>query len=272
MLYNNIKTALVLIGCAILISACRVKDFQSASKPISHALFDSLLRQHVNEAGLVDYKGFIQDSVKFKEYLQLLGRHHPNDEHWSREDQMAYWINAYNAFTIQLIVDHYPVASIKDIKNGIPFVNTVWDIKFIQIEDAEYDLNNIEHGILRPKFSDPRIHFAVNCASFSCPKLQRFAFSGEKLEEQLEQAAWEFINDESKNRLSPNKIELSKILSWYWGDFKDQYGSRVDLVNTYSDTKINPGAEVQFLDYGWSLNEQAGKEQEQEEDLMEEKL
>ena len=168
---------------AIGLTACAVKDIQSASRSISHAGFDALLQKHVNEAGWVHYEGFIQDSTKFKEYLQLLSKHHPNDENWSREEQMAYWINAYNAFTIQLITDHYPVAGIKDIKNGIPFVNTVWDIKFIRIEGVDYDLNNIEHGILRPKYQDPRIHFAVNCASISCPKLQKTAFTADQLEE-----------------------------------------------------------------------------------------
>lgn len=247
----------LLMITTLTFSACAVQDYESNSQPISHALFDSLLRQHVTEEdGLVDYEGFIQDSTRFQAYLQLLSQNHPNEDNWSREEQMAYWINAYNAFTIKLIMDHYPVSSIKDIKNGIPFVNTVWDIKFIRIEGAEYDLNNIEHGILRPKYNEPRIHFAVNCASFSCPKLQNFAYTGEKLDRQLEEAAREFINDPEKNKLSPNKIVLSKILNWYWGDFKDQYDSRVALVNAYGDTKVQPDAEVDFMEYSWALNKQ----------------
>lgn len=251
------KSSILLLLIGLFFTACAVQDFDSNSQPISHAVFDSLLRQHVNEAGLVDYEGFIQDSVQFKEYLQLLSKHHPNDQHWTREERIAYWINAYNAFTIKLIMDHYPVASIKDIKNGIPFVNTVWDIKFINIEGAEYDLNNIEHGILRPKYEEPRIHFAVNCASISCPKLQRFAYTGEKLDEQLNEAARDFLNDPDKNKLSTDKIALSKILNWYWGDFKDQYDSRAELVNKYVDeVQVNPDAEVDFLDYDWGLNVQ----------------
>lgn len=242
---------------ALCLSACAVKDYPSDSKPISHAVFDSLLRQHVSEAGWVDYQGFIQDSSQFKEYLQLLSQHHPNDRNWSKNERIAYWINAYNAFTIKLIMDHYPVASIKDIKNGIPFVNTVWDIKFIEIEGAEYDLNNIEHGILRPKYNEPRIHFAVNCASISCPKLQRFAYTGDKLDEQLDRAARDFINDPDKNKISSDSLQLSKILNWYWGDFKDQYDSRIELVNKYADTAVSPEAEVSFLEYDWGLNDQA---------------
>lgn len=251
------KTSILFLGSCIIFTACAVQDYDSNSQPISHAVFDSLLRQHVDEAGLVDYQGFIRDSTQFKEYLQLLSAHHPNDENWSREERIAYWINAYNAFTIKLIMDHYPVASIKDIKNGIPFVNTVWDIKFINIEGAEYDLNNLEHGILRPKYNEPRIHFAVNCASISCPKLQRFAYTGDKLDEQLDRAARDFLNDPEKNEIAAGKVNLSKILNWYWGDFKDQYDSRIELVNQYVDEiVVNPEAEVDFLEYDWGLNEQ----------------
>ena len=156
----------------ISVNACKVSDYTGNARPVTHEIWDSLLREHVSEKGLVDYKGFIKDSIQFNKYLDLLSKNHPNDKNWSKDEQLAYWLNAYNAFTVKLIMDYYPVKSIKDIKNGIPFVNTVWDIKFIKIEDRTYDLNNIEHGIIRPTFKDPRIHMAVNCASISCPKLQ----------------------------------------------------------------------------------------------------
>lgn len=259
-MYTSDYGRLLLVSLSIILiflTGCAVQDYPSSSKPISHATFDSLLRQHVSEAGLVDYRGFIQDSIQLQDYLQLLSRNHPNDEHWSREERIAYWINAYNAFTIKLIMDYYPVASIKDIKSGIPFVNTVWDIKFINIEGAEYDLNNIEHGILRPKYNEPRIHFAVNCASISCPKLQNFAYTGDQLDQQLDEAAREFFNDPDKNKIAPDRLQLSKILNWYWGDFKDQYESRVELVNKYVETSVNTDAEVDFLEYDWGLNEQS---------------
>lgn len=230
---------------------CAVKDYVSDSRPITHELWDSLLLDHVNEDGLVDYKGFIRDSVRFNKYLDLLSNNHPNEKNWSRNERMAYWINAYNAFTVKLIVDHYPVASIKDIKNGIPFVNTVWDIKFIHIEDATYDLNNIEHGILRPKFKDPRVHMAINCASMSCPKLQRRAYTAAKLNEQLDQAARDFLADTNKNKIAPEKAELSKIFEWYSIDFD----SVRDFINKYSEVKINKDTKISYLDYNWNLNE-----------------
>ena len=116
-------------------SCFRVKDVVSDSKPVSHALFDSLLRRHVNADGWVDYEGFIRDSALLKTYLGTLSKHHPNQKYWSRDEQLAYWINAYNAFTIQLICQYYPLESIKDIKKGIPFVSDTWAIAFIQIED-----------------------------------------------------------------------------------------------------------------------------------------
>ena len=189
---KNLFLLFSLISFSTLYS-CKVSKVESEARPISHTLWDSLLQLHVTTSGRVDYKGFIKDSTKLQQYLNLLSSHHPNDKFWTKEERLAYWINVYNAFTVKLIIDHYPVQSIKDIKNGIPFVNTVWDIKFIHIEDQTYDLNNIEHGIIRARFNDPRIHFAVNCASISCPKLLNKAFQAEKLNGQLNEAARSFF-------------------------------------------------------------------------------
>jgi len=224
--------------------------------PIKHDDWDALVKKHVNEAGWVDYKGFMADSTHLQQYLNLLSAHHPNKKNWSRDEQLAYWINAYNAFTVELILDNYPLESIKDIKSGIPFVNGVWDIEFIQIEGQTYSLNNIEHGIIRPKFNEERIHFAVNCASYSCPKLANEAYCAEHLDAQLDKATKSFINNEEKNKISPDRVQISKLLSWYWGDFKDKYDSRIEFLNKYSATKINPDAEVDYLEYLWTLNEQ----------------
>lgn len=235
--------------------SCRVGDYQSSSRPVSHSIWDSLLHQNVTENGQVNYRGIIADSSRFKAYLNLLSTNHPNEKNWSREEQMAYWINAYNAYTVKMIVDHYPVLSIKDIKNGIPFVNTVWDIKFIQIEDASYDLNNIEHGILRPKYAEPRIHFAVNCASVSCPRLRNEAFTADKLEEQLTDQARYFLSNPGKNKISEaGNAELSKIFSWFKGDFTKS-GTLIEFINQYSEVKLDPKANLSYLDYDWTLNE-----------------
>jgi len=174
-------------------------QLHTLKRPVSHQLWDSLLKKHVRPDGFVDYPGFVQDSAELNRYLTLLASTHPDEHTWSREEQMVYWINAYNAFTVKMIVNAYPVSSIKDIRRGIPFVNSVWDIKFIHLGGETYDLDNIEHGILRKKFDDARIHAAINCTSFSCPRLRAEAYTAEKLEDQLDDAMRTFINDPLRN-------------------------------------------------------------------------
>lgn len=224
-----------------------------SAQHFDHQLFDVILQEYVDSNGFLDYKGLSKDRRAFDEYIELLSTNHPEGDIWSREEQLAYWINAYNAFTIQLVLDHYPIQSIKDIKRGIPFVNTVWDIKFIHIEGHEYDLNNIEHGIIRKKFGDPRIHFALNCASYSCPRLTNRAYVAERLDEQLTAAAFDFFRDERKNKISPASLKLNSIMKWYKMDFtKGQ--SLIDFINRYTAIKIDPYAKVEYLDYNWSLN------------------
>jgi hypothetical protein len=251
---------IALFTLLLLVQACykTVKDFNSNSKPISHAQFDSLLQKHVNTEGWVDYKGFIQDSILFKSYLDLLSKNHPNDKNWSLDERLAYWINAYNAFTIKLICDYYPVKSIKDVKSGIPFVSDTWTIKFFNIEGKSYNLNDIEHGIVRPKFNDPRIHFALNCASKSCPPLLNEAYMAEKLAIQLDNQAKAFINDNNRNKiLSPQKAEVSKLFTWFAGDFKKASPSVIAFLNQYATTKLAENANLDYQEYDWGLNEQS---------------
>ncbi|MCB0663353.1 MAG: DUF547 domain-containing protein, partial [Saprospiraceae bacterium] len=142
-------------------------------------------------------------------------------------------------------------------KNGIPFVNTVWDIKFIKIQGKEYDLNNIEHSILRKDFKDARIHAAVNCASYSCPVLRNEAFVASKLDAQLDDSMRKFVNDTRRNRISENDPKLSSIFKWFSGDFKDDAGSVRAFVNKYAKTKIKDGANIDYLEYDWRLNDAA---------------
>ena len=237
----------------VLTFSCKVSEYEGTARPITHEKWTDLLKKHVNESGMVDYTGFQKDSTALQEYLGLLESHHPNEQFWSREEQLAYWMNAYNAFTIELILNNYPLKSIKDIKDGIPFVNSVWDIKFITIEDREYDLNNIEHGILRKYYDEPRIHFGINCASFSCPPLLNNAFTADQVTEQLDFLAKRFINDPDRNQINVDAINISKIFKWFGGDFKKE-GDIIDYLNNYSDIKISDNAKVDYLDYNWELN------------------
>ncbi len=225
-----------------------------AQKAPSHQQWDKLLKKHVNASGLVNYKGFQKDKAELDAYLKTLSDNAPQSN-WSTSEQKAYWINAYNAFTVSLILQHYPVKSIKDIAGNIYKINTPWDIRFINIGGKKYDLNNIEHGILRKKFDDPRIHFALVCASISCPRLRNEAYTAAKLGAQLEDAGKEFLNDKSKNNITAGRAELSKYFSWYKGDFTKN-GSLADFINKYSQTKINGDTHINSLDYNWSLNEQ----------------
>jgi len=230
------------------------KIVASTSMPISHEIWTELLQKHVFTNGKVNYKGFQADKARFDEYLTLLNTHHPNDKNWSKNQQLAYWINAYNAYTVELILKNYPIESIKKIKKGLPFINSVWDIEFIKIEGNTYDLNHIEHEILRKEFDEPRIHFAIVCASISCPNLLNEAFTAAKIDAQLTTQARAFLNDHSKNQVFIDNAKLSKIFSWFKGDFTKNT-TLIEYINQYSDVKTSSDAKVTYLDYDWGLNE-----------------
>lgn len=236
-------------------SNCAAIRRNTNSSPINHERWDQLVKKHVKDDGFVDYKGFIRDSMELNRYLDQLSAVHPDDKSWSRNEQMAYWINAYNAFTIRLIVRNYPVESIKDIKKGIAFVNSVWDIKFIKIQGFTYDLNNIEHNILRPVFKDARVHAAINCASYSCPRLRPEAYTSEKLDSQLEDAMKKFLADPLRNKITADKAEISEIFKWFKGDFDRDAGSLIAYINKFSTQKISDKTELKYLNYNWTLNE-----------------
>lgn len=214
-------------------------------KKLSHDAWNELLQKYVTATGKVNYSGLKADNAKLQSYLDLLAAN-PVQSSWTRNEKMAYWINAYNAFTIKLIVDHYPVSSITKIEGGKP-----WDKKWIKLGDKTYSLNQIENEILRPQFGDSRIHFAVNCAAKSCPPLLNRAWTADNLEQNFEAQAVKFVNNPQFNVIAEKKIQLSKIFEWYAGDF----GDIVSYLNKYSKLKINANAKVTYLEYDWALNE-----------------
>lgn len=224
---------------------------------VDHGAYDRLLKKYVNAQGLVNYQGFKADEKDFNQYLALLSKN-PPAANWSKADQMAYWINAYNAFTIRLILDHYPVTSIKDIgsKIKIPFVTTPWAAKFFAIGGEKMSLDNIEHGILRKKFDDPRIHFTLVCASISCPRLRNEAYTAAALEKQLDDQGRDFLNNPAKNKVSKSSAQLSKYFDWYKGDWEKNGQSVVKWVNRYATTKMDDNTKIIYLDYNWNLNKQ----------------
>lgn len=219
---------------------------------VDHSNWGELLGKHVGADGRVSYSGFAEDSAGLNHYLIELTSNPPS-EAWSQEEKLAYWINAYNAFTVKLVVEHFPVSSIKDIKKGIPFVSSVWDINFIIIGDKKLSLNDIEHKILRKDFDEPRIHFAIVCASKSCPELRNEAYTADKLEQQLEGQAIDFINDDSKNHIEEEEIQISSIFKWFEKDFTKTITLR-EFIQKYSKRDFGSYAKVKFKEYDWSLN------------------
>lgn len=215
-----------------------------ASEKFNHAIFDMLLEENVTDDGRTNYQGFINKRSTFKLYLTALANKQPNDS-WSKEDKLAYWMNTYNAFTIKLIIDNYPTNSIKDIKDP-------WDARFFKLGTKWYNLNEIEHKILR-KMNDPRIHFGINCASFSCPPLLNGAFTAATVDSKLDFLAHQFINDPLRNKITENRMELSKIFQWFAKDFKTE-GSLLEYLNKYSEVTIKSNAKKSFLKYNWNLN------------------
>lgn len=227
----------------------------SGVSQINHVTWEAVLKKHVNKNGDVNYMALKKDRRQFDVYIDFLSNNGPKAS-WTDNEIKAYWMNAYNAFTLKIILDNYPVKSIKDIGGIIYKVNTTWDVEFIEIGEEKLTLNDIEHKKLRGQYNDPRIHMAVNCASFSCPRLRNEAFVANKLEEQLDDQSRLFVNNPDKNDLSnPSKPKLSKIFDWYSGDFEKNGNSVIGFINQYSDVKIEKTATLKYLEYNWSLNE-----------------
>tara|TARA_R110002124_G_scaffold191436_1_gene358824 strand:+ start:2555 stop:3265 length:711 start_codon:yes stop_codon:yes gene_type:complete len=213
------------------------------------SIYNDLLQKHVTKNGIVNYKSFKADEAKLDTYISYLEKTTPASS-WSENKQKAFWINTYNAYTIKLILENYPLKSIMDIKQD---GKTAWKIPFAKVGGKTYTLDYIEHEILRKNLFDPRIHVGVNCASVSCPKLGNIAFTEENIDANLEKLMKTFINDSSRNKITNNKVQISSIFDWFKEDFTKN-GSVIDYLNKYSNTEINPNAKISYLKYDWSLN------------------
>ena len=222
----------------------------NANKSISHSEWDSLLKAHVSDVGKVNYYGFFTDKDKLNAYLAKLSLG-VNEDTWGEEEKLAYWINVYNSFTIKLIVDNYPVKSINDIGS---WYQPVWFTSFIKIDGKSYSLWDIEHNIIRAQFNEPRIHFAIVCASESCPALLNVAYKGESLDTQLHNQLKRFLSDVTKNIIKKDKVLLSEIFNWFEDDFLNAGGVR-KYVNSYSKVKIADDVDIEYFEYNWNLNE-----------------
>ncbi|MDJ0622949.1 MAG: DUF547 domain-containing protein [Desulfocapsaceae bacterium] len=221
-----------------------------------HTIWAELLDKHVN-GGVVDYHGFKKDEDQLDAYLDVLDATDP--EQLPENKRLALWLNAYNAYTVKLILDNFeegqPVKSIRDIGG---FFSGPWDIKFCRVGGEVYTLDNIEHDIIRPRFQEPRIHFAVNCASQGCPPLISEPYVGAQLDEQLTSSTVNFINDKEFNYLDGSTLYVTKIFKWFSEDFNEGVVSfvrkyaKADLQNRLAE--LGDNVRVKYLDYDWSLN------------------
>lgn len=247
-----------------------------------HTSFDELLQEYVKN-GLVDYRNLKQNPSDLTDYLKQIEQVNPDEfQKWSKEEQMAFWINAYNAITIEGILRNYPIqwgsliARVRFPQNSIRQIGGFWDEVFVKVMGKDLTLNDIEHKILRKEFNDPRIHFVIVCASIGCPLLESRAFFADDLDKRLEQATRNFINSPDKVRLDKkdNILNLSSIFDWYKEDFSisaeemkkfENYSKAekgvIDFVTKFfpeSDQKyiVQNQPKIKYLDYDWSLNEQ----------------
>lgn len=235
----------------------------TVAKSFDHSKFDTVLKQYVRD-GKVNYAALKHEPL-LESYLKDLEQADPESLP-TREEKIAFWINAYNAYTLKLIVDHYPLRSITDLSFlghlTLP-IDSPWKRKFCKVGGKVYSLDDIEHTILRGQFGEEKIHFAVNCASASCPVLRSEAYTGEKLAEQLREQAERFLRDGVRNqfRLEENTLYLSKVFDWYREDFEKKKSSLLEYLAPYFSgeerRRLESGSiTIKFLDYNWELNEQ----------------
>lgn len=230
-----------------------------------HPQWTQLLTRYVQD-GVVDYASLANGGQEqLQAYLDSLESVSPQEfARWDRNEKLAFWVNAYNAYTVRLILDHYPIDSIRSI--GL-FPNSAFRRDFIPLghlsgQDEEISLDEVEHGILRPEFKEPRIHFALVCAAKGCPKLRAEAYRAQELDRQLDEAAREFLRNPEQNRYdaSTNTLYLSSVFDWFAEDFQQAAGSVPAFVARYleEDAAENVRARqprIEFLDYDWDLNE-----------------
>ena len=258
---------------ALLLLLSTVYSAVSMAQETLHQPWQTLLAQHVKpinngHSSQVDYAGMKMERAQLKAYLDALSSVDKGVfDQWSAPKQLAFLINAYNAWTVEFILTAYPdLASIKDLGS---FFSSPWSKKFIPLLGETRSLDNIEHQLIRGdnKYGDPRIHFAVNCASIGCPALREEAYSAEKLEQQLNEQTVRFLTDTSRNRFNDSSMELSAIFKWYGDDFTLGfrgsnslptfillYHQALNLTPAQQALLKSENMDNNFLNYDWALN------------------
>lgn len=238
---------------AVLLSLLLALVTNVRAEEYDHAPFNDILATHVQGGG-IDYDGLSIDEAKLDAYLAPAETF--STEGLSRNEAMAFWINMYNAWTLKLILTKYP--DIESIKELGSIFSSPWKKRFVKIEGKTLTLGEIEHEILRKKFKDPRIHFAINCASKSCPPLLPEAYRADTLDTQLDGATRNFINNTANTRIDGNRLSVSRIFKWYKGDFGDDIPAYIGQYATgplkQALERLGTTADVVYMDYDWSLN------------------
>lgn len=260
------------LGAALLSSSMLSNVYADTSTNL-HASWTELLEQNISpinkgHSTAVDYAAFKSQESELQVYLDKLSEVSRADfDAWSKEKQLAFLINAYNAWTVEFILTEYPdLESIKDLGS---LFSSPWDKEFIPLLGKKISLNNIEHDLIRgsDRYNDPRIHFAVNCASIGCPALREEAYTADNLEQQLTQQTERFLTDTSRNYIKGDSFYLSSIFKWYGDDFEvgfrgtksiqsfiGLYAEALTLNTQQALTLKNQDFNVKFLDYNWKLN------------------
>ncbi len=222
--------------------------FASPKPKVDYHEWSMVLPAYIGIDGNVNYSKLKKDHKLLHICLQKFSTV-KIDNDWSTNEKIAFWINVYNAYTLKLIIDNYPVESIKDIDKP-------WDKEFFTIDGEAMSLGKVEHKILR-KFNDPRIHFAINCASSSCPRILQVPYKSENVDRLLTRQTKEYINNPVYNEITKDYYKLTKLFTWFGKDFKNkETPTIVDFVNQYSNIKIVNQYNKGHLKYNWVLNDQ----------------
>lgn len=260
---------------AMLVAVALLASLASAAfaGAFDHSALDGVLRQTVSSGDggrstRIDYAAVKRMNMQLAEYLnRTSGVSRKSFDSWSKADQLAFLINVYNARTIELVLQGYPkIESIKDLGSVL---RSPWKKEFFFLLGTERSLDDVEHTLIRGsgRYGDPRIHFAVNCASIGCPALRAEAYSGESLDAQLEDQAVKFLSDRSRNRMKDGALQVSSVFKWYRADFEAGFRGAASLGNFlafYSvalDLTADETAQlaagtmpIRYLDYDWKLN------------------
>ena len=241
----------------------------------TYQTYAKLLASHVHD-GRVDYQRLVADRAALVEVTSAFGAVDGAAERaWSRDERLAFWINAYNLFTLQAIVDHYPIRAgwfTLGPRDSIRQIAGVWDRLTWRVASRQVTLDDVEHRILRPEFKEPRIHFAVNCASAGCPPLRNEPYRAGTLSAQLDANARSYFASPQGVRIDGTTLVVTSILKWYGDDFVERFGSTTRAGRTPPEAAIlgvveafgppqaaalarNPAVQIRFLDYDWTLND-----------------